>query len=393
MNLNGLPIFGNNSILLKKKNELRMIDKVRVVFAVALVITTFNIRAQNSDKPYDPSGFITKYDSTFAGIGPKVYVLPAPRTKEEELVDSYKEKKGFSDSIARKLDYQNIIEDFKPTSNAGYIKQNFSPFPSNEQDWNALLTKLEQNRNLPWAAGLANEYGLELLKQGEVGKSIAILIRGLNLAKSANTGEKFALEHNLANAYLYNGNISDASAMQETFLQSAVSNKAQVDQANTLVRIAMVQAYQKNFKAAENTIIRRAFPIFNKTKNYTGKVNALINLAKIYQLQNKHTEAQWFLIQARDLATLRRVDHQLPEIEYMLAFSKYVQQNYSVAQREFEKAKSLADEEKNKVLQLAIHDKLGDIYLLQGNFEDAEQELSDYWRLRNELFRSKQVDL
>ena len=155
----------------------------------------------------------------------------------------------------------------------------------------------------------------------------------------------------------------------------------------------MVQAYQKNFKAAENTIIRRAFPIFNKTKNYTGKVNALINLAKIYQLQNKHTEAQWFLIQARDLATLRRVDNQLPEIEYMLAFSEYVQQNYSVAQREFEKAKSLADEEKNKVLQLAIHDKLGDIYLLQGNFEDAEQELSDYWRLRNELFRSKQVDL
>lgn len=370
-----------------------MIDKVRVVFAVALVITTFNIRAQNSDKPYDPSGFITKYDSTFAGIGPKVYVLPAPRTKEEELVDSYKEKKGFSDSIARKLDYQNIIEDFKPTSNAGYIKQNFNPFPSNEQDWNALLTKLEQNRNLPWAAGLANEYALQLLKLGEIGKSIAILIRGLNLAKSANTGEKFALEHNLANAYLYNGNISDASAMQETFLQSAVSSRAQVDQANTLVRIAMVQAYQKNFKAAENTIIRRAFPIFNKTKNHIGKVNAQIRLAKIYQLQNKHTEAQWFLIQARDLATLRRVDNQLPEIEYMLAFSKYVQQNYSVAQREFEKARSLADEEKNKVLQLAIHDKLGDIYLMQGNFEDAERELSDYWRLRNELFRSKQVDL
>ena len=370
-----------------------MIDKVRVIFAVGLVITTFNLNAQNSDKPLDPSGFVTKYDSTFAGIGPKVYVLPAPRTKEEELVDSYKEKKGFYDSIARQLDYQNIIEDFKPTSNAGYIKQNFNPFPSNEQDWNALLTKLEQNRNLPLAAGLSNEYALELLKQGEIGKSIAILIRGLNMANSANTGEKFALEHNLANAYLYNGNISDASAMQETFLQSAVSNKAQVDQANTLVRIAMVQAYQKNFKAAENTIIRRGFPIFNKTKNYTGKVNALINLAKIYQLQNKHTEAQWFLIQARDLATLRRVVNQLPEIEYMLAFSKYVQQNYSVAQREFEKAKSLADEEKNKVLQLAIHDKLGDIYLLQGNFEDAEQELSDYWRLRNELFRSKQVDL
>jgi len=370
-----------------------MIDKVRVIFALGLILVTINLKAQTDNKPLDPSGFVTKYDSTFAGIGPKVYVFPVPRTKEEELADSYKEKNGFFDSISRQLDYQNLIEDYKTTSNASYLKKNFNPFPNNEQDWNTLLTKLEKNNNLPLAAGLSNEYALHLLKNGEINKSIAILIRGLNAAKASGTGEKFVLEHNLANAYLFSGNLSDASAMQETFLQSAVLDKALVDQANTLVRIAMVQAYQKSYRAAENTIIRRGFPLFNKTKNYPGKVNALISLAKIYQLQNKHTEAQWFLIQAKDLATLRKVDNQLPEIEYMLAYSKYVQQNYKVAVKEFENAKTLADEEKNKILQLAIHDKLGDIYLMMGNYEDAQEELSNYWRLRNELFSAPKIDL
>lgn len=368
--------------------NLRMIDKVRVIFALSLIFPLSSLKAQNNDKLLDPAGFVTKYDSSFAGIGPKVYVLPAPRTKEEELVDSYKEKSGFFDSISRQLDYQILIEDFKPSSNAAYLKQNFNPLPANDQDWNTLISKLEVNKNFPLAAGLSNEYAFQLLKKGDINKSIALLIRGLNAARNSGSGEKFILEYNLANAYLYNGNFSDAFAMQETFLQSAINNKETVDQANTLVRIALVQAHEKNFKAAENTIIRRAFPLFNKTKNHYGKVNALISLAKIYQLQNKHTEAQWFLIQAKDLATANRVQNQLPEIEYMLAFSKYVQQNYKIAQLEFENARTLADSENNKVLQLAIHDKLGDIYLMMGNFKEAEQELSDYWRLRNELFSS-----
>ena len=179
--------------------------------------------------------------------------------------------------------------------------------------------------------------------------------------------------------------------MQEAFLQRATDRRATSDQGNALVRIALVQAYGKAYRAAENMIIRRAFPIFNKNKNHHGKINALITLSKVYQLQNKHTEAQWFLIQARDLGRERKIEENLPEIEYMLAFSKYVQQNYSVAQAEFEKAKQLAGDEDNRVLQLAISDKLGDIYLWLENYQGAEEELQEYWRLRNELFENAGV--
>lgn len=367
-----------------------MIDKVRAIVALSFVFSSFGLMAQNQDKPLDPAGYVTKYNPAFAGIGPKVYVLPPPRTKEEELVDFYKEKKGFYDSIARQLDFQSAVDDYKFTTNASFLRKNYNPFPTSDQDWNALMTKTEQSNNNALVAGLANEYAYSLLQKGDINKTLAVLTRGLNAAQARGSGEKMALEHNLANAYLLSGNLNEASRMQESFLKKAVDNRESIDQANTLVRIALVQAYTKSYKAAENTIIRKAIPIYNKTKNHAGKVFALLSLSRIYQLQNKHTEAQWFLIQARDLANSRNLEKDLPEIEFMLAYSKYVQENYKVAVAEFEKARTLAENENNKVLKLAIHDKLGDIYLRLGNFKEAEKELASYWQLRRELFQSSE---
>lgn len=110
-------------------------------------------------------------------------------------------------------------------------------------------------------------------------------------------------------------------------------------------------------------------------------------MAKIYQLQNKHTEAQWFLIQARDLARRRQLTEDLAEIEYMLASSKFVQKNYKVAKKEFIQADELAKMEDNRLLRLAIVDKLGQIYMSQSDLDEAENALSTYQELRNELFQ------
>jgi len=361
--------------------------KIHALLSLGLVFTFLGGHAQSDEAPLDPAGFVTKYDTSFAGIGPKVYTLPPPRTQQEVLVDSYKEKKGFYDSISRGLDFQILQNDFKFTQNAGYIKNNFKPLPATEQEWDGLISKLEKNNNAVLAAGLANEYAWQLLQANQTDKSIALLTRGLNaLNQSGNFSEKAVLEYNLANAYLFSGNFAQAAGLQESFLATATKSKTVLDQANTLVKIGMVNAYVKNYAAAENMIIRRAIPLFNKTKNYPGKVNAWVKLAKIYQMQNKHVQAQWFLIQARDLAHEKKIAANLPDIEYMLAYSKYIQQNYPVAQKEFEQAKTMADKQDNKLLRLAIADKLGDIYLLMENFEGAQNELTKYWLLREELF-------
>lgn len=363
-----------------------MFDKVCATGLLALMFSVVGVFAQNDKNLLDPSGFVTKYDTSFTGIGPKVYVLPPPRSQEEVLVESYQEKEGFYDSIARQLDFQELLDEYRFTSNAKYLEEKFSPYPTTAEDWNALLTRLEQNGNYPLVAGLSNAFAYQVAQANDFDKAIQILQRGLHAAQKGNSGERYVLEHNLSSAYVFTGDFNKAAAMQEAFLKRATDRRATSDQGNALVRIALVRAYGEDYRAAENMIIRRAFPIFNKNKNHSGKTNALITLAKIYQLQNKHTQAQWFLIQARDLARARQIEGDLPEIEYMLAFSKLNQQNYSVAQAEFETAKELAGDEDNRVLQLAIADKLGDIYLLLEDYQAAEDQLEEYWRLRQELF-------
>ncbi|MVZ65783.1 tetratricopeptide repeat protein [Sphingobacterium sp. DK4209] len=365
----------------------RMFNKVRVLLAIVLIISLKGVKAQSGSEVLDPAGFVTKYNPNFKGIGPEVYNLPAPRTKEEVLVDSYKEKNSFYDSIARQLDYQNLIEEFQQTSNSSYLIQQFQPFPNSAEKWMDLINSLKRNNNTRLAAGLLNVYALEATKQNDIKKSIALLAEALGLIQNTEfKADASIVQFNLANAHLYQRSFSDADALQEQYLQKAIDSKRITDQANSLVQAGLIRAHQKEYKAAENSIIRRAIPIYNKTKDFSGKTKAWIQLAKIYQLQNKHTEAQWFLIQARDLANSKNFKMDLPEIEYMLGYSKFMQQNYRVAKLELEKAKTLADGENNKALQLAIHDKLGEIDMIMGNYESAEAHLSEYWKLRKELF-------
>ncbi|MEI5983491.1 tetratricopeptide repeat protein [Sphingobacterium sp. PU5-4] len=334
--------------------------------------------------PLDPSGFVTKYNTDFDGIGPEVYVLPAPRSQQEVLVDTYREKSDFFDSISHHLDYQKLIEGFRSTSNKGYILQNIKPLPSSTEQWEELINKLQQNNNRPLAAGIANEFALELLRNRETSKAISVLRSGMSGLQPGS--ERMALQFNLSNTLLYIGDNNGATALQESYLSSASINRDIKDQADILVAIARSEADRRNYRAAENTIIRKAIPLYNKIKDTMGKVNAWTSLARIYQIQNKHTQAQWFLIQARELAISRDYQNDLAEMEYMLGYSKYVQQNYSVAKLELERAMSMANRENNKILQLAISDKLGDTYMKLGDYKEAESALVDYWRLRREVF-------
>lgn len=50
----------------------------------------------------------------------------------------------------------------------------------------------------------------------------------------------------------------------------------------------------KNYDGAELDIIRKAIPLYNKSKAYGDKIIAWQQLAQVYFDQNKFTEAQWF---------------------------------------------------------------------------------------------------
>lgn len=335
-------------------------------------------------KSLDPYGFVNKYDTAFNGVGPEVYILPLPRTLKEEVTDTYKEILLFQDSISAGLQYQRILSYFQKTSNHDKV----IAIVSDKTDFSEVSIKpyIEQN-NHPIVYALYNRLALDHLQHNNPNEAFGALQTALTHAQLSNNQEDVAIiQSNIASIYLMTGKLEEAGPMENAYLVHSLKTKDLADQAASQSRIALIEAYKKNYKAAENTIIRKAIPLFNKSKYYAGKIDAWIILAEIYRSQNKHTEAQWFLIQARDLAKNQDITQNLATIEYMLGSSKMTQHNYKVAKKELELAWNLAKDSPNKHLQIAITEQLGRANVNLGDYESAKDYLDRYWELRNSLY-------
>lgn len=337
----------------------------------------------------DPYGFVTKYDTKFEGVGPKVYILPLPRTLKEEMTDTYKEIRMYDDSIRQGLQFQRLLSNFLPTSNQNTVNTILADNDA-QLSVHALAKKYTEQKNHPIVYALYNTIALDYLQQNKKKEATEALQTARTHAElSNNEADLTVIQSNLASLFLLTGQYADARDLEHAYLFHAQKEKQLANEASSYARIALIQAYAKDYKAAENTIIRKAIPLFNKSKYYDGKIEAWLFLAEIYRIQNKHTEAQWFLIQARDLAKNKSLNSNLAMIEYMLGSSKMIQNNYKVAKNELEIAKDLAKEGENRYLQLAIYEQLGRAHVYLGNYEEAKSYLLQYWEIRNNLSLAK----
>src|SRR5690606_2722151 len=133
----------------------------------------------------DPSGYILKYDEDFDGIGPRVYFLPAPRTKKEVLTDTYQDIVSFQDSIAAALQYQKFKANFKATSNQATVQLLLDPMPITDGAWEALIHRYltQNNRNIVY--GLLNEQARQATEAGRISQGISLLKRAQEYASVA----------------------------------------------------------------------------------------------------------------------------------------------------------------------------------------------------------------
>ncbi|NGM73090.1 tetratricopeptide repeat protein [Sphingobacterium sp. SGL-16] len=352
-----------------------------------IISTVFLAYGQTSQQDtLDPYGFVTKYDTGFNGIGPKVYILPLPRTLKDEMIDTYKEIQSFQDSIRLGFQYQRLLSTFKHTTNHQIIGK-VLPDTISTQEYSRLLQQFVDQKNHAVLYAFYNSKAENDLHDHNTEEAVNALYTALSHAQAARNELDIAIiQSNLASIFLITNRLQEALTLETLYLDHTNKTKNLAEQAASNTRIALIQAYGKDYKAAENTVIRKAIPLFNKSKFYEGKIEAWIILAEIYRSQNKHTEAQWFLIQARDLAKEKSYSEKLAMIEYMLGSSKMIQANYKVAKNELEFAWKLAEESSNKFLQLAIAEQLGRSYVYLKDYELAKSFLEQYWILRNNLF-------
>ncbi len=331
--------------------------------------------------------FTQKYDTTFAGIGPEAYFLPAPQSKSESLIDQYKSINTANDSIKKLFLLQEYIANYENTVNQSFVREIIQSDTLQHKSWEKATEKEINAGSYYIAIGLLNEFAKQYVLEKNFDQAEQLLKKALEYADNDITViEKPTLIANLYSLYLLNNKFKEVEYLENTTYKQALGSKSLEKQANSLIKLALLDAYQNNFSNAEATIIKKAIPLFNKTKDYNGKINAWIKLAEIYALNKKYTEAQWFLIQAQELANLKRIPNYDTTIEFLLGNAKFQQANLKVSEKELSKALKLAQENKNNYIELFATQLLGEIYLKQNRIPEAEAYIKSYWEIRNKIF-------
>ncbi len=314
--------------------------------------------AQSKQAATDFTHTIEKYNSAFKGTGPEVYFLPKPRSKQELLIDQFEEKKQFSKTIISEFQFQRMLEG---------LSRNWLADPE--------LAQLQQK-------------GIEQIKIKNFSEALQLFKKASFAAEQQQLPKDRLLAKYLeANTLLYTQEYAQSEFAFNEVINLAIKDKNAVLQADAFVGLAYIKAEQFLFEQAHQLIIRKAIPLYNRAKESQKKILAWEHLAIIYQMEKKYTEAQWFLLQARQLAEQKNFPEELAEIEYLLALSKFNDQSFKVSRNEFLSARKLALAENNKLLTLAIVDKLGEVQLHLQEFQEAENSFKEYEKLKKELFQ------
>ncbi|MEC3879243.1 tetratricopeptide repeat protein [Parapedobacter sp. 10938] len=340
----------------------------------------------------DFSGVITKYDSTFSGIGPEVYFLPPPKTEAELLDDRYEEKEVDSalvEEYVKRMQYYHRLE---MTGNgdvaAKYVPIRESQVASVE---GKLLMAVDYNlasNNLNALADIQNRLAMEYVAIGTLEYAIEFFEKAIWTKKAVNNMADWeTISNNLAVTYEYLGQLDKAYTLREELYERAVKSRDNRDQANTLMKLALIKAKRGGWSEAERDIIRKVVPLFRRARDEAGRASAYSTLAAIYTLQHKYPEAQWFLVQAKTIVDREGIAEQLPEIMFHLAETKKYAGNPSVAIEEYKVASNLAKKDHRIGMQLAIQDALGNLYHEAGDYDGAALALNQYDTLKNMLFK------
>ncbi|MBK1440042.1 hypothetical protein JHJ32_08605 [Parapedobacter sp. ISTM3] len=342
----------------------------------------------------DFSGHIVKYDSTFAGIGPRVYFLPPPKSAEELLDDRYAEKEVDSAVV---VEYVNRMKYYHRLEVTGKIAtKKYMPIVEAQAASveGKLLMEADQASiydNEALKADIENRLAMEYVAVGAMDLAIEFFKKAMQAKQAQGLMEDWeVIVHNLAVTHESLGELDKAHALHRQLYDRAVKAQSNNRQARAMMELALIKAKQGHSLEAEQDIIRKVVPLFRRARNEAGRAAAYCTLADIYTLQHRYPEAQWFLVQAKSIVDRDGIAEQLPEIIFNLAETKKHSGNPRVAIEEYKVADDLARKDHLIGMQLAIQDALGNLYHQAGDYNGAALALNRYDMLKNMLFRGQE---
>ncbi len=357
-----------------------------------LALPTFVAAQTQGSTIQDFSGYIKKYDPNFNGIGPPVYFLPPPPTAEELLMLELKNRVHETLGISKLLHKTHTIAEFKGTGNRGTNPEAYTGLLQSKEAW--LLQESERLSSIGKLDELADVYhllGLEYFKIGAIEDAMAFFEKALT-GKLAVKKEEDALviQHNIASVYEYMDDMTCAWNHYDLVFRAAMRKNNRLLEGQLRTKKALLTAKRGNYHEAEQELIRVIIPLFRQIRaedGDIGRIKAYQTLAEVYMLQKRHPEAQWFLLQGKEIIEQKGLQYYMPDILFALAEVKKSSGNTSIAIKEYLLADELIHQRGNDslVMRLAIQEALGVIYHESGQLKEALEALNRYDYLKQQL--------
>lgn len=325
-----------------------------------------------------------------AFIGPPQLVIPPPVDSAvlRKLLVGERLKKAVSEQADFK-NHQNILlfrSLLQQTETSG------SPEASTLDFLETALSGYLRAGDLKGESLIYSTYGVYYGKYGQPDKASYYFSEALKIKEKLNDNAGIAqLAGNLSAIYKMNGEYAKAINYSQYVVEANQAMKKTAVVANTYLDIAAMKYKLGNFKESETYILRKAFPLFQRTGNKVGRMKSFQSLADLYLKQNRLSEAKWFYIQSHIMA-VKLFDVQarinsltgLANVKSALGESTDALQDYREAER-------LALQNNYLVNLVEINANLGEMYSQLGDYPAAGAALDLYSRFRESWINTNKL--
>ncbi|TZF80922.1 tetratricopeptide repeat protein [Pedobacter sp. BS3] len=360
--------------------------KKEVFFLIMMLLSGLAIFAK-TNPPEDTISVATqaKYLKP-AKVGPLPYFIPPP-------VDSAQLKRQAVDDWFNKSLAEQSIKNYQDVQwlNNKYTQISLYTEPDDKNI--AALSQLQESfrraGNIRDRAMTLNSIALYYIRRADFEKAISPLQESYLVKEPFHDKtEQAALASALAYICKITGRYEQALAYNDEALQLNFTLKRAIPVGNLYLEIASVRTLQQNYPLAESYILKKALPLFRRMGDKNGKMKSFEYLARLYQQQNRYTEAKWYCIQAGMVAD--QIGDTQARINTLtsLAQIKSASGDRQLALQDFKTAESMARANQSLLNLVMIKNDVGKIYYQMGDYAAARTAITEYSKLNDTLLNA-----
>ena len=235
-------------------------------------------------------------------------------------------------------------------------------------------------------------YGVYYGRYGQPDKAIYYFNEALKLKEIIRDNAGIVkIAENLTAIYKMNGQYDLAIKFAEHFVSANLSLKKTAIAANAYLDIASMKFMQGKYKESEYYILKKAFPLFQRTGNKVGRMNCFQSLADMYFHQKRYSEAKWFYIQSKIMAVKLFDNQAMINSLAGLGRVKNALGDYAGALQDYKDAEDLALKNNYLAKLVEINADLGETYSQLGDYPAAGAALDKYSIFRETWLKTNKL--